>query len=102
MGPWRRGARPVSAAELRELLIADRDELAAAVGRRSPTRSAHRMRRRDAERQLYLTWLQRELRTDVLPAVMTPEELEALITDWKLRRVGLVKSRDRGHVTALR
>jgi hypothetical protein len=95
MGRWRRGARHVSLAELRELLRADRDELAAALDRRP---AAHRATRRDAARQRYLTWLQRELQTSVPPAEMTPDELNALITDWKLRRVGLVRSRKRANV----
>jgi hypothetical protein len=99
MGQWRRCARQVSLAELRELLSADRDELAAALERRSWT---HRVTRRGAGSQRYLTWLQRQLQTGVWPAVMTSEELNALIADWKLRRVGLVKGRNRANVTAAR
>jgi hypothetical protein len=101
MGGWRRGARPVSGAELRELLLADHEELAAVLARSSSPHAAHRVRRRDAGRQLYLTWLQRELHDGVSPSEMTPEELNALIIDWQLRRVRLVKDRRRGHVTAL-
>jgi hypothetical protein len=88
MRPWRRGARPVSLAQLRELMRADRDELAAALGRRSSAHAAHRVRGHDARRRLYLTWLQQELEIGVLPEEMTAEELNALITDWKLRRSG--------------
>jgi hypothetical protein len=99
MGRWRRGAAQVSLAELRELLRADRDELAAARQRQS---SAHRVTQRGAARQRYLTWLQRQLQTGVPPTVTTPDELNALIADWKLRRAGLVKSRNRANVTAVR
>jgi hypothetical protein len=99
MGRWRRGTRQVSLAELRELLRSDQDELAAALQRRSP---AHRATRRRAARQRYLIWLQRQLQTDVPPTVTTPEELNALIADWKLRRNGLVKSHNRANVTAVR
>jgi hypothetical protein len=67
MGRWRRGARQVSLAELGELLRADRDELAAALQRQS---SAHRVTRRRAARQRYLTWLQRHLQTG-FPATAT-------------------------------
>jgi hypothetical protein len=95
----RRGARQVSLAELRELLCADRDDLAAALDR---TSGAPWATRRRAARQRYLTWLQRQLQTDVPPTVTTPEELNALIADWKLRRDGLVKSRNRANVTAVR
>jgi hypothetical protein len=98
MGRWRRGVRQVSLAELRELLGADCDDLAAALERGS---LPHRVVRRRAARQRYLTWLQRQLQTGVLPAGMTSAELNALIADWKLRRVGLVKSRKRAHVTAV-
>jgi hypothetical protein len=99
MGRWRRGARQVSLAELRELLRADQDELAAALDRRS---WAHRVTQRGGARQRYLTWLQRQLQAGVQPAVMTSEELNALIADWKLRRAGLVKSRKRANVIAVR
>jgi hypothetical protein len=34
--------------------------------------------------------------------VGTPEELNALIADWQLRRAGVVKSRHRANVTAVR
>ncbi|HEY2041920.1 MAG TPA: hypothetical protein VGH11_04520 [Jatrophihabitans sp.] len=87
----------MSLAELRELLRTDLDELAAVLEKRSV---APHVSRHDG-RQRYFAWLQRELEIGVLPAEMTPEELNALITDWKLRRVGLVKSRDRAHVTAV-
>jgi hypothetical protein len=66
MGRWRRGARQVSLAELRELLRADQDELAAALDRRS---WAHRVTQRGGARQRYLAWLQRQLQTGVPPAV---------------------------------
>jgi hypothetical protein len=49
----------------------------------------------------YNDWLRQQIRIiSVARPMMTPDELNALIADWQLRRAGLVKNRRRGNVTA--